>query len=311
MIYTLTLNPAVDKTAIVDDFVLGGVNQLKGCIIDAGGKGINVSKTLRALNKPNMALGFIGGTYGEQIRQELMKLMIMSDFVTVSGETRCNLKVQSVFGMTEFNEPGPKIQPSELSQLLIRLERYAKPNNLFVLSGSLPEGVPNDIYKQIIEMLHQRGCRVLLDTNGEVLRIGMEARPEYLKPNLKELLYLFDRTNDFETSEELIAWAKDRAVELLQNGAQFVAVSLGELGAVFTDGLETMHAPAMDIPVLSPVGAGDAMTAAIAYGVDSEMHFRDIVRYAMAVSAGACMTEGTKPPSKDDIVKLLRQLGPV
>lgn len=310
MIFTVTLNPAIDKTAIVDDFVLGGVNQLKGCIVDAGGKGINVSKTLRVLNKPNMAIGFIGGSSGEQIRQELQKKMIMSDFVTVQGETRCNLKVNSVFGMTEFNEPGPKIRPEELAQLLVRLEQHAKPNHLFILSGSVPEGISEDIYKQLTEMLHRKGCRVFLDTNGDLLRIGMEARPEYLKPNLRELLALYHQKNDFESNEALIEWVKERAKELQRNGAKLVAVSLGELGAVFTDGLDTIHAPAKDVSVLSPVGAGDAMTAAIAYGVDSGMYFRDIVRYAMAVSAGACMTEGTKPPSKEDIVKLLRQAEP-
>lgn len=310
MIFTVTLNPAIDKTAIVDDFVLGGVNQLKGCIVDAGGKGINVSKTLRVLNKPNMACGFIGGSSGEQIRQEIQKKMIMSDFVTVQGETRCNLKVNSVFGMTEFNEPGPMIQPTELAQLLVKLEQHAKPNHLFILSGSIPVGIPDDIYKQLTEMLHRKGCRVFLDTNGDLLRKGLEAQPEYIKPNLKELLALYHQQNDFESTEALIAWVKEKALELHRNGAKLVAVSLGELGAVFTDGIETVHAPAKEVPVLSPVGAGDAMTAAIAYGVDSGMHFRDIVRYAMAVSAGACMTEGTKPPTKEDILKLLRQVEP-
>ena len=110
MIVTVTMNPAIDKTAEVDNFVVGGVNRLKNIRIDAGGKGINVSKTLRVLNKPNMACGFIGGNMGEDINRQLQKQMIMSDFITVQGETRCNLKVRSAFGMTEFDEPGPNIR---------------------------------------------------------------------------------------------------------------------------------------------------------------------------------------------------------
>ncbi len=308
MIITVTLNPAVDKTAIVDDLVLGGVNELRGCIIDAGGKGINVSKTLRVLNKPNMACGFIGGSNGELIRKEMQKLMIMSDFVSVQGELRCNLKVNTVFGMTEFNEPGPQIRPEELVQLTNKLMQHAKPNTLFILSGSLPLGVPDDIYAKWTEAFHQRGCRVFLDASGEALRKGLEAKPEYLKPNLKELLALYNHDNDFASNDELIAWAKEKAEELHRNGAKMVAVSLGELGAVFTDGFDTIYMPAKEVKVVSPVGAGDAMTAAMAYGVDSGMLLHDIVRYAMATAAGACMTEGTKPPTKEDIVMILRQI---
>ena len=112
MIVTVTMNPAIDKTAEVDELVLGGVNKLRVTQVDAGGKGINVSKVLRVLNKPNMAIGFIGGNMGSSIRAKLQKQMIMADFIPVEGETRCNLKVRSAFGMTEFDEPGPNIKPA-------------------------------------------------------------------------------------------------------------------------------------------------------------------------------------------------------
>lgn len=307
MIITVTMNPAVDKTGELDDFVLGGVNRLKNVVIDAGGKGINVSKTLRVLNKPNMACGFIGGANGETIRTSLQKMMIMSDFVTVSGgSTRSNLKVKSIFGMTEFDEPGPCISPEELQMLVDKLKKHAKAGTMFVLSGSLPEGVPSDIYKTLTEMLHSCGCKVFLDTNGEALRLGLEAQPEYIKPNLAELRELYDFHDEFESNEALVAWAKEKANDLLSKGPRMVAVSLGASGGVFTDGIETIYAPAKKVDVISPVGAGDSMTAAIAYCLDSNMHFHDVIRYAIAVSCGACTTEGTKPPSKEIIVQLLR-----
>lgn len=308
MIITVTMNPAVDKTGELEDFVLGGVNRLKNVVLDAGGKGINVSKTLRVLNKPNMACGFVGGSNGEAIRTALQKMMIMSDFVNVAGgETRSNLKVKSIFGMTEFDEPGPKISPEELAQLMDKLKKHAKPGTMFVLSGSVPEGVPVDIYKTMTEMLHTCGCKVFLDTNGEALRKGLEASPEYIKPNLAELRDLYDFHDDFESNEAMVAWSKEKAVDLLSKGPRMVSISLGASGGVFTDGIETIYAPAKKVDVISSVGAGDAMTAAIAYCLDSSMHFHDVIRYAIAVSCGACTTEGTKPPSKEVIVQLLRQ----
>lgn len=307
MIITVTMNPAVDKTGELDDFVLGGVNRLKNVIIDAGGKGINVSKTLRVLNKPNMACGFVGGSNGNTIRTALQKMMIMSDFVSVAGgETRSNLKVKSIFGMTEFDEPGPVVSAEELQQLMDKLKKHAKPGTMFVLSGSLPEGVPSDIYKQMTEMLHQCGCKVFLDASGEALRQGLEAQPDYIKPNLAELRDLYDFHEEFESTESMVAWSKEKAVDLLSKGPRMVSISLGAAGGVFTDGIETIFAPAKKVDVLSPVGAGDAMTAAIAYCLDSNMHFHDMIRYAIAVSCGACTTEGTKPPSKEVIIQLLR-----
>ncbi len=307
MIVTVTMNPAIDKTAEVDDFVVGGVNRLKNIRIDAGGKGINVAKTLRVLNKPTMACGLIGGSMGETIREQLKQQMIMSDFIPVKGETRCNLKVRSKFGMTEFDEPGPHVLPEELDDLFERIRYHAKSGTLFVLSGSAPAGVPEDTYKRMTEMLHQCNCRVFLDTSGILLRRGLEAAPDYIKPNLPELMALYGVRGKFESRAAMIAWAKDKAEDLLSKGPKFVAVSLGADGAVFCDGVETVHVPSKKVEVKSPVGAGDAMTAAIAYGLDSGLHFRDIIRYAMAVSAGACMTEGSQPPTKEAIVTLLRQ----
>ena len=307
MIVTVTMNPAIDKTAEVDELIIGGVNRLKNIRIDEGGKGINVSKTLRVLNKPNMAVGLVGGNMGDTIRTKLQKQMIMADFVAIAGETRCNLKVRSEFGMTEFNEPGPNVTPGELEDLFGRIKRHAKPGTLFVLSGSAPAGVPDDTYKKMTETLHQYGCKVFLDTSGALLRRGVEAVPDYIKPNLKELMELYDVKTRFETSEEIIAFAKEKAADLNAKGIKFVAISLGADGAVFCDGLDTVHMPAKKVEVRSRVGAGDAMTAAIAYCLDSNMYFRDIVRYAMAVSAAACMTEGSQSPSKEMIVQFLRQ----
>ena len=209
--------------------------------------------------------------------------------------------------MTEFNEPGPNVPPGELEDLFGRIKRHAKTGTLFVLSGSAPAGVPDDTYKKMTEMLHLCGCKVFLDTSGALLRRGVEAVPDYIKPNLTELMDLYGVKTRFTSSEEIIEFAKEKAADLNAKGIKFVAVSLGGDGAVFCDGLDTIHVPAKKVEVRSRVGAGDAMTAAISYCLDSGMYFRDIVRYAMAVSAAACMTEGSQSPTKETIVQLLRQ----
>ncbi len=308
MVITVTLNPAVDKTAEVESYTVGGMNVLTNVVTDIGGKGINVSKTLRVLNRPNVACGLVGGIAGQLIRDGLKKQSIMTEFVPIDGESRTNLKVNTIFGMTEFNEPGPKVHEEEIQELMKKLKALAKPGNFFVLSGSLPEGVSTDIYQKITLMCHSCGCKVFLDTRGEALREGLKAQPDYLKPNLRELLDLYGHKGNFASKDDMISWVKSKALELWSNGAKLVAVSLGGDGAVFTDGLDAMHVPAKRIEVSSSVGAGDAMVAAIVYGAELNMHFRDLIRHAMAISAAACVTEGTKPPEKEVIMKLLRQV---
>lgn len=307
MVITVTMNPAVDKSAEIETYNVDGLNVLKNVSTDVGGKGINVSRTLRVLNRPNIACGLVGGMSGQVIRNGLKKQMIMTDFVPIQGESRTNLKINTAFGMAEFNEPGPKVHPEEVEELIDHLKAHAKPGNFFVLSGSLPEGVTSDVYQRIIQMCHGAGCKVFLDTSGEALKQGLKAEPDYVKPNLQELLELYEHDGSFDSKEEMIDWVKQKSLELWSRGAKLVTVSLGADGAVFADGLEAMYVPAKDVNVSSTVGAGDAMTAAIAYGVESNMHFRDIIRYAMAVSGAACATKGTNPPERNEIVKLLRQ----
>lgn len=302
MIVTVTMNPAIDKTVEIERLRHGGLNRIQKVEYDAGGKGINVSKTIRELGGKSVAMGFLAGNSGKTIANVLGEKGIENDFVWVEGETRTNTKVYEKDGtLTELNEPGPAVTEAAVEKLLEKLEEYAGKDTLFVLSGSIPDGVPKDIYARITRRVHEKGSRVLVDADGELFRIALEARPDMIKPNRVELEELFGLAAD-ACDEEL--W---KAARSLQNqGIETIAVSMGKEGAMFFIGEYQAKCPALSVKIHSTVGAGDAMVAALAYAWEQKTEKEKMVRMCMAVSAGAVMTVGTKPPSAE-LVETLRE----
>ena len=229
MIVTVTMNPAIDKTVDIDYLEKGDLNRIKRVEMDAGGKGINVSKTIKALGGDSIAAGFIGGSSGSIIKNVLSGMGITTDFVEVEGETRTNLKVVEAKGnVTELNEPGPRVSGPQLEELLCKLEGYAGPDTLFVLAGSIPAGVPGDIYRIITERVHEKGSKVLLDADGELFSESLKASPDMLKPNRSELERYFDM--DYRASEKELVKLGER---LMDGGVSMTAISLGQMGALF------------------------------------------------------------------------------
>ncbi|MDD7730339.1 MAG: 1-phosphofructokinase [Clostridia bacterium] len=304
MIVTVTMNPAIDKTVEIERLRHGGLNRIQKVEYDAGGKGINVSKTIRELGGKSVAMGFLAGNSGKTIANVLGEKGIENDFVWVEGETRTNTKVYEKDGtLTELNEPGPAVTEAAVEKLLEKLEEYAGKDTLFVLSGSIPDGVPKDIYARITRRVHEKGSRVLVDADGELFRIALEARPDMIKPNRVELEELFGLAAD-ACDEEL--W---KAARSLQNqGIETIAVSMGKEGAMFFIGEYQAKCPALSVKIHSTVGAGDAMVAALAYAWEQKTEKEKMVRMCMAVSAGAVMTVGTKPPSAELVETLKKQV---
>ena len=304
MIVTVTMNPAIDKTVEIERLRHGGLNRIQKVEYDAGGKGINVSKTIRELGGKSVAMGFLAGNSGKTIANVLGEKGIENDFVWVEGETRTNTKVYEKDGtLTELNEPGPAVTEAAVEKLLEKLEEYAGKDTLFVLSGSIPDGVPKDIYARITRRVHEKGSRVLVDADGELFRIALEARPDMIKPNRVELEELFGLAAD-ACDEEL--W---KAARSLQNQRiETIAVSMGKEGAMFFIGEYQAKCPALSVKIHSTVGAGDAMVAALAYAWEQKTEKEKMVRMCMAVSAGAVMTVGTKPPSAELVETLKKQV---
>ncbi len=304
MIVTVTMNPAIDKTVDIDVLEWGGLNRIKHVELDAGGKGINVSKTIHEIGGKSIATGFIAGNTGKIIRSVMDEWNIENDFIEVSGETRTNTKVFEKTGeLTELNEPGPVVEEKDVEALLEKLESYADQNTLFVLAGSVPQGVEKDIYRKIIERVHKKGARVLLDADGELFTNALEAGPDIIKPNRVELEQYAGM--DYIASEQELLLIADR---LMKKGIGTVAVSMGKSGAIFLQEGYRVRCPGLRVKAHSTVGAGDAMVAALSYAWDEGMSPDDTVKMCMAVSAGAVTTIGTKPPSREVVDSLLGQV---
>lgn len=304
MIVTVTMNPAIDKTIDVDYLERGGLNRIQHVELDAGGKGINVSKTIKELGGESIATGFIAGNSGKIIENVLMEKQIKTDFIEVSGETRTNTKVFETTGeLTELNEPGPEIKPVDVQALLNKLESYAAEGTLFVLAGSIPKGVDKDIYYKIIELVHKKGAKVLLDADGELFTKALEAVPDIIKPNRVELEQYAGM--DYVASEQEILGIARR---LMDKGIGTVAVSMGKSGAIFLQKDYVVRSPGLKVKAHSTVGAGDAMVAALSYSRDKNLSNEDTVKMCMAVSAGAVTTIGTKPPTREVVDGLIRQV---
>lgn len=304
MIVTVTMNPAIDKTIEIDRLNRGNLNRIEKIEYDAGGKGINVSKTIRELGGESIATGFLGGNAGRVIEEVLDSRGIKHDFVWVDGETRTNTKVCEQDGtVTELNEKGPEITPEQLTNLLEKLDDLADDNVLFILAGSIPGNMEKNIYARIIERVHKKGAKVLLDADGELFRKGLEQKPDMIKPNQWEIEELQGFSHGV-SDKELINVAE----KMQKDGIDTVVISLGKNGALFV--LENYVAKGMPlkVDVHSTVGAGDAMVAAMAYSFEKKMEPRETARLCMAVSAGAVMTVGTKPPEKQMVEQLMKRV---
>lgn len=304
MIVTVTMNPAIDKTVEIDSLLAGGLNRIRSVEYDAGGKGINVSKTIRELGGESIATGFLGGNAGKTIESVLNEKTIKNDFIWVEGETRTNTKVFEGNGnVTELNEPGPAIREEQVKELMKKLEGYAGEDTLFILAGSIPNGVDKQVYAEITRLVHKKGATVLLDADGELFRNSLDAGPDIIKPNRVELEEYAGL--DYRASEEeLVSLAEG----LVEKGIGTVAVSMGKSGAMFVRRDYKVKCPALPVKAHSTVGAGDAMVAALAYAWNEKLNEEDTVRLCMATSAGAVTTIGTKPPTRDLVDDLQKQV---
>ena len=304
MILTVTCNPAIDKTVEVEIIKIGGLNRLENIVMDAGGKGINVSKTIHALQGDSICTGFLAGTSGQYIKQALDALSIANDFIWVDGMTRTNLKILDInHDVTELNEAGPFIHQTAIQALTDKILSYCNYETIVVLSGSVPRGVSTKLYADLITKVKETKARMILDADGELFNCGCQARPTVMKPNKHEFVKHFGISLDSSMSE-IIAHAKT----LLQDETEMVVVSMGEEGAVFLTKDGVWIANAINVEAHSSVGAGDAMVAAIAYAMDLKMSIEDLMKLAVATSAGALTTHGTKPAKRALIDHLLQEV---
>ncbi|MHB1391606.1 MAG: 1-phosphofructokinase [Clostridia bacterium] len=305
MIKTVTMNAAVDKTVEIDNFRVGAVNRISSLRLDAGGKGINVSKTIKAMNGSSLATGILAGRNGEYIKSYLDQMGVDNDFLFVKGETRTNVKVVDRLNHTntDINEPGLiDISENDLSMLEVRIFDRMNKDDILILSGSVPSNVSSGVYREWTEKANKFGVRVLLDADGELLCEGVKAKPYLVKPNINELERLFGRKLD--NINETVAAAKS----LLDTGIEIIAVSLGAEGAVFVKRDQVIHAEGIAVEVRSTVGAGDAMAAALALALFGGYTFERAVTLSIAAGTANVASSGTQPPVLEDVLRYESQV---
>ena len=290
MVVTVTLNPAIDKRMIVPRLKVGATNRAEVERIDPGGKGVNVAKALQQLGCPVVATGFLAGNNGRLIAEGLAARGITADFIQVPGETRVNLKIKDpVEGTeTEINEPGFHVEEKYVKQLEGKLESYAGRCDTVVLSGSLPPGVPTDVYAGLIAIARRAGAKTILDTNGSALRSGLAAGPDLLKPNRVEIEELVGAK--IENERELAQAAR----QVLGMGVSRVVVSLGAEGALAASAREVWRARCPSLEVRSSVGAGDAMVAALVYALRKDLPEEESLRLATAAGSATASMSGSR-----------------
>lgn len=303
MIITVTLNPAIDQTVYIDDFKVNEVNRIKSVRKDIGGKGINVSQNLNNLKKENLCLSILGGQNGEFIREELIKQNFKFKVFSVEEDVRVNLKVVDLEKntFTDINEPGFKLSKEKTQNIIHSIVSLVKPEDILVLSGSVPKGFEPNVYRQIIEAIE---CKTILDTSGHLFVEGLKGKPYLIKPNIGELEELL-QSKKIESEEEVIASAK----KLIDNGIKVVVVSLGAKGSIYVTEDKTFKIEGKKVEVKSTVGAGDSMVAALAIALDENYSIEAMAKFASAVSTASIMSEGSQPGKIEVIEELMNNGG--
>ncbi len=302
MIYTVTLNPALDKTVEIPSLTVDSVNRITAMRTDPGGKGINVSKVIDKLGRKSSAAGILGGDTGMAIQSALKAMGLETNFQFVEGETRTNLKVIDPVNHTntDINEPGVTVSEEILNSLLTALTARLEEGDIVVLSGSLPKGSPVNTYYTWVKACKEAGAKVILDADGELLEAGLKASPYLIKPNNHELSKLLGET--LTTPKELNEAARKLMTEY---GIEKVVVSMGGQGALYVTKDETVYAEGLKVPVGSTVGAGDSVVAALAAAEESGMDLEETVRLSTATGAANVMCSGTQAAEYEVIRELL------
>ena len=300
MIYTVTLNPALDYVVCVPQLALGQVNRTEKEELQFGGKGINVSVMLSRLSIPNCALGFIAGFTGKALEEELRKNRISTDFICLKeGLTRINLKMKAQ-QETEINAKGPKIQESDIELLFQKLEQL-KRGDILVLAGSVPMGVPQNIYEKMMKKVSGKGVFTVVDTNGGLLSSVLKEQPFLIKPNQIELGELLGKT--LKTPQEVEGGAR----ALQKKGARNVLVSMAGAGAMLLDENGKLHhLGAPKGVVKNSVGAGDSMVAGFLAGYLQSGDYQTALRMGTAAGSATAFSYGLA--QKDEVLSLFRVL---
>jgi len=304
MIVTITLNPTIDRTITVHGLVLDEANRWTSLRLYAGGKGIDVSRTIHEMGGKTIAYGFIGGATGRTVEILLDEEGVPFSFTPIQQETRTNFIIADTKNnlQTRIDAPGPRISKRELERFEDRLRRIDPRPDMMVIGGSVPPGIPTNIYYDIVTRCKNSKARCILDSAGQWLKEGIKAKPYLIKPNIREAEELLD--TELPTEEAIIK----ATLNLVEMGIEIASISRGKDGIIAATKKSIVKAVSPPLRVVSAVGAGDCTIAGLALKLAYGEPLIEACRLAVAMGAAAVLTPGTELAHRADVEKLLPQI---
>lgn len=304
MIYTVTLNPGLDRVLWTKELNEGIPNRATDDKILIGGKGIGVSRALANLGIKSTAFGFVGGFAGDMLNKHLEEEMnIQVYFTKIRGETRINVTIyiHSSEKYIQINTSGPKISSRECDDLLHKVKCISNPEFITV-GGSLPQGLEPEIYRKIMKIAKEKDAKVILDIDGHSLKTCIDAKPNIIKPNINEL-------SDFMGYK---LKSMDKAIKAARSiheyGIDIVLVSMGAKGMLMIANGEEYLAEPPKIMVKNVLGAGDSSIAGFIYGMVNGGDMKEALIYAVAAGTAATLSNGEILCPIEDFRKLIPQV---
>jgi len=303
MILTLTVNPAIDRTLTTDRINYEDRVYVRSEMEQAGGKGINAALVIHALGGRVLALATAGGGSGKRLAGLLASTRLPVSLIPIRHPIRRNLTISDLHGLTiKLDEAGPQISRAEEHRIEAATIARLDGVSWLLLCGSLPPGMSPDFYARLIGKAREKNVRTLLDTGGEALQLGLEARPAMVKPNRQEAERLLNRTLLTRSH------AAEALGEIALMGAEMVVLSLGSDGAMGVSGNGRYHAPAPEIRQACPIGAGDALAATCVWALTENQPFGEALRWGVAAGTAAAATPGTSFASLSETREMLERV---
>lgn len=302
MVYTITLNPALDYTIGIRNLKINEINLSETEHISPGGKGINVSTILKRLEIDSVALGFISGFTGDEIKRIIENEQIKTDFIKLEeGNSRINVKILEENSETAINSQGPLVGQKDILKLYQKLERLKK-DDFLILSGSIPKGIQEDIYKTICEKIQDKNIKIIVDSTRDLLLNTLKYEPFLIKPNNHELGEIFN--TKISNKEQAIKYAK----KLQEKGAKNVLVSMGEKGSVLIDesGKVYQKEVIQNKKIINTVGAGDSMVAGFLAGYLKYANYEKALN--LGIASATATVNNIYLGEKDEIIEYFKRI---
>jgi 6-phosphofructokinase 2 len=304
MIATVTLNPSLDRHVAVENLVLDDTNRWVSMKYQPGGKGINVARVVCVLGGDTKAYGFVGGVDGDVLEKLLKQHKVPCDFTSIKGDIRSNFIITDLktHRQTRISAPGPQVSAGELKKLTEKITSIKPKPTHMVFAGSVPPGVPDDIYFELITRLKGMGIMTVLDSADQWLREGVRAKPDIIKPNVREAQGLLGV--ELKTEENIIYAVKT----IVSSGVKIAIISRGKDGMIIADKDQVLKVVPPDVQVQSTVGAGDSTVAGLVLKLSQGGTLEEASRLAVAAGTAATLTAGTELCHKVDVERLMDQV---